>query len=136
MAAEVKPWPTWVRYPLIAVFAVVVVAGLVLAVTNGVDDADWRIVIAAILIPALLVPLQVLGLRRRSQRLARRFGGDLGRLQERIAKERDTDPSRRTSSADDHSLGATADAVAVARNDLGAVPDLHQHDHQDQPARR
>jgi predicted lysophospholipase L1 biosynthesis ABC-type transport system permease subunit len=68
VADEVKPWPTWVRYPLIAVFAVVVVVGLVLAVTSGVDNALWRIVIAAVLIPAVLIPLQRWGLRRRARR--------------------------------------------------------------------
>jgi hypothetical protein len=68
VADEVKPWPTWVRYPLIAVFAVVVVVGLVLAVTSGVDDAVWRIVIAAVLIPALLIPVQLWGRRRRADR--------------------------------------------------------------------
>jgi hypothetical protein len=68
VADEVKPWPTWVRYPLIAVFAVVVVVGLVLVVTSGVDDAVWRIVIAAVLIPALLIPVQLWGRRRRADR--------------------------------------------------------------------
>lgn len=68
MADEVKPWPTWVRYPVIAVLAVVVIVGLVLAVTNGVDNAVWRIVIAAVLIPAVLLPLQLWGRRRRAER--------------------------------------------------------------------
>jgi hypothetical protein len=68
MVDEVKPWPTWVRYPLVAVLAAVVVVGLVLALTNGVDNAVWRIVIAAVLIPAVLLPLQVWGRRRRSER--------------------------------------------------------------------
>lgn len=68
MADEVKPWPTWVRYPLIAAFAIVVVVGLVLAVTSGVDNAIWRIVIAAVLIPAVLLPLQLWGRSRRAER--------------------------------------------------------------------
>jgi predicted lysophospholipase L1 biosynthesis ABC-type transport system permease subunit len=70
MAAEVKPWPTWVRYPLIAVLAIVVIIGLVLALTNGVDNAVWRIVIAAVLIPAVLLPVQLWGRRRRAERRA------------------------------------------------------------------
>ena len=72
MADEVKPWPTWVRYPLIAVFAIVVVVGLVLAVTSGVDNELWRIVIAAVLIPAVLLPVQLWGRRRRAERRTER----------------------------------------------------------------
>ena len=118
MSEDVKPWPAWVRYPLIAVFAAVVVVGLVLAVTRGVDGAVWRIVIAAVLVPTLLAAFQVRGLLRRSQRLAPRLAGDLERLQDRIAQERDVEPSRRTTGASDQSLIAAADAVAVARNHL------------------
>ena len=120
VAEDVKPWPARVRYPLIAVFAAVVLVGLGLAVTSGVDSAVVRIVIAAVLIPALLASFQVWGLHRRSQRLAPRLAGDLERLQARIAQERDVEQSRRTSGASDQSLIAAADAVAVARNHLAA----------------
>jgi Flp pilus assembly protein TadB len=61
---QVTPWPTWVRYPLIAVFAVVVVVGLVLAVTSGVHGAVIRILVAAVVIPALLAPVLVWRSRR------------------------------------------------------------------------
>lgn len=118
VADEVKPWPTWVRYPLIAVFAVVVVVGLVLAVARGVDAAVVRILIAAVVIAALLVPFQLWGLRRRSQRLVPRFADELGRLQDRIAEERIVELSRRTTGASDQVLIEADDAVAVARNHL------------------
>ncbi len=123
MADEVKPWPKWVRYPLIAVFSVVVVFGLVLGVERGVHGAVVRIVIAAAVIPALLLPLQLWGLRRRSQRLAPRLAEDLGRLLDRIEQERDVEPSRRTSGASDQALIAAADAVVVARNHLATGDD-------------
>ena len=120
MADEVTPWPAWVRYPLIAALAVVVVVGLVLAVTSGVDSAVWRILIAAVVIPALLAPVQLWGVRRRSHRSALHLAEDLDRLRARIAEEREVEPARRTSGADDQSLITAADAVAVARNRLAA----------------
>ena len=120
MADEVKPWPAWVRYPLIAALAVVVVVGLVLALTSGVDSAVWRILIAAVVIPALLAPFQLWGLRRRSHRGGLRLAEDLDRLGARIAEERDVEPARRTSGATDQSLITAADAVVVARDRLAA----------------
>lgn len=120
MTDEVKPWPTWVRYPLIAVFAAVVVVGLALAATSGVESTLVRVLIAAVLIPAVLVPVQVWGLRRRSQRLVPRFADDIAGLQERIAQEREVEQSRRTTGASEDSLILAADAVAMARNHLAA----------------
>lgn len=71
MAGDVKPWPTWVRYPLIAAFAVMVVIGLVLATTSGIQAATVRVIIAGVLIPAVLAPLQLWGVRRRARRASR-----------------------------------------------------------------
>ena len=64
----VEPWPTWVRYPLIAVLVVVAVGGILAFFSSGVNGAAIRIVVAAVLVPALLVPLQLWGRRRRSRR--------------------------------------------------------------------
>ena len=65
---QVTPWPAWVRYPLVAGFALVVLFGLVSALTSGVDAAAWRVVVVAVLVPALLTPLVVWGRVRRERR--------------------------------------------------------------------
>jgi hypothetical protein len=62
---EVEPWPAWVRYPLIAAFVVVVVVGIFFALRDGVDSAVLRILIAAVVIPALLAPVILWRSRRR-----------------------------------------------------------------------
>ena len=62
---QVEPWPAWVRYPLIAVFVVVVVVGIFFALRDGVDSAVIRILIAAVVIPALLAPVILWRSRRR-----------------------------------------------------------------------
>lgn len=62
---QVEPWPAWVRYPLIAVFVVVAVVGIFLALHHGVASAAIRILIAAVVIPSLLAPVLVWRSRRR-----------------------------------------------------------------------
>ena len=61
-------WPAWVRYPVIGVFAIVVLDGVISAFTSGVDGAVLRIVVAAVLVPALLTPLVSWGKARRGSR--------------------------------------------------------------------
>lgn len=60
---SLKPWPKWVRYPLIAVLALVMVFGLVQTLRNEVDHAVLRIVLSGVVIPALLTPFLVWGRR-------------------------------------------------------------------------
>lgn len=73
---EVEPWPAWVRYPLIAVLAVVAVFGMVTFLHSGVDSTVLRIVLVVVLVPLVLTPLQVWGRRRRSRRLEARGGAN------------------------------------------------------------
>jgi Flp pilus assembly protein TadB len=65
---DVQPWPAWVRYPVIVVLVVVAAYGIATLVTSGTDRAVVRIVVAAVLIPALLLPIQLWGRRRRAER--------------------------------------------------------------------
>lgn len=82
---QIEPWPTWGRYPLIAVLVVVAVVGILTFIQSGLSGAVVRIVLAAVLVPALLVPLQLWGRRCRSRRLGlQREDGKLrGRSEER-----------------------------------------------------
>lgn len=65
---EVRPWPRWLRYPVAAVLVVAASYGLARVVTAGTDSAVLRVVVAAVLIPALLAPVQFWGRRRRAAR--------------------------------------------------------------------
>ena len=117
---SVEPWPAWVRYPVIAVLAAVAVLGIVAFLRSGVDAAVVRIVLVVVLVPLLMAPLQLWGLRRRSQRLVPRLDAELAGLEGEIERERAVEPARRSSAATDASLSRGADTVARARGLLVA----------------
>ena len=72
VAKSIEPWPKWVRFPLIAALVGVVVYGVIASVNSGISTAALRVVVAAVVIPALLIPIQLWGVRRRRARSGNR----------------------------------------------------------------
>lgn len=76
---EVKPWPRWVRYPLIAIVVGFAVWGILTASTQEATGGGLRVAISvgvAIVVGAVLGPI---GRRRREARSGEVDGRDAGR---------------------------------------------------------
>lgn len=65
---DVQPWPRRVRYPLILLGIAVAAGCIALVIGSGAGSGAVRVVAAAVLIPAVLAPVQVWGRRRRARR--------------------------------------------------------------------
>jgi len=109
---QVQPWPAWLRYAVIVLLIAVVVFGLAHGSHTTNKAAIIRIVIVAVAIPAILLPLQYLGVRRRAERLSRALTQQLGELGPQLAQERSLAQAARPTAASDASLD---DAQAVVR---------------------
>ncbi len=101
---EVEPWPKWVRFPLIAALVAVVVYGLVASLDSGISSTALRVVIAAVVIPALLAPIQLWGLRRRNANLPGTVVHHTRTLIEGLDAEGSLPAQQRTTGATDESL--------------------------------
>ncbi len=101
---QVEPWPRWVRFPLIGALAAVVVYGLVASFQSGISSDALRVVIAAVVIPALLAPIQLRRRRRRKVKQAGTVVQHTRALIERLEAESALPAQQRPSGASDESL--------------------------------
>jgi hypothetical protein len=114
---DVKPWPGWIRYTLLAVLFAVVGIGLVTALYDKGFLPIAGPFVVLFLLPILL-PLRRRGLRRRIARLAARLDEQLAELAATL------DPVRSQAAggtvADDGSTAQVAAQVEHARRQIAA----------------
>lgn len=111
---QVEPWPKWVRLPLIGALVAVVLYGVIASFHSGFSSAALRVVIAAVVIPALLAPIQLWGLRRRNANLPGTVVHHTRTLIEGLDAEANLAVQERTTGATDESLGEVSIKAAQA----------------------
>lgn len=117
--AEVKPWPGWIRYTVLAVLFAVVGIGLVTVLYDKGFLPIAGPFVVLFLLP-LLLPLRRRGLRSRVRRLGRSLDERLASLEPALEQERALAPHERPTGADDANLAAASSQVATARRQLAA----------------